>query len=227
MQVNLFPKLQQRMLEGNIDVDAVWLMLRMLWRMTRLRGWCPRLRRICLCQSSSGTECSCSRCTWSGLSILISSARQSLWLVLSDVSATMHYVLYVCVCCLHIIILSKGLSVNHVFLPTTYFHFPNYLLQSLHWSPSAHWPYCESLLPPEPPQMSPAKYNADYQGYFSFNSTDLVPFCTAPRRVWRCDRGHRCPPDSGESSGLGGRSTRGPGVREIECAARIMRSGQI
>ena len=38
MQVNLFPKLQQRMLEGNIDVDAVWLMLRMLWRMTRLRG---------------------------------------------------------------------------------------------------------------------------------------------------------------------------------------------
>ena len=93
---------------------TLMLMLGMLWRVTRLRGWCPRLTRICLCQSSSGTECSCSRCTWSGLSILISSARQSLWLVLSDVSATMHYVLYVCVCCLHIIILSKGLSVNHV-----------------------------------------------------------------------------------------------------------------
>ena len=206
---------------------TLMMMLGMLWRVTRLRGWCPRLRRICRGQSSSGTECSCSRCTWSGLSILISSARQSLWLVLSAVSTTMHYVLYVCVCCccLHIIILSKGLSVNHVFLPTFIFIFTCYSRCTEAPRRTGHTGTASC-----PRSLRRCHLQnmilITREIWYLDNSTDLVPFCTAPRRVWRCVRGHRCPPGSGESAGLGGRSTRGPGAREIERAARIMRSGQ-
>ena len=155
------------------------------------------------------------------LSILIFPARQSPWLVLSDVWSTMHYVLYMSASAVYILLYREKLNVH---LISSYFYI--YLLQSLHWSPSAHWPYWESRRPPDPPQISPSTYNSDYHRQVSINSTDLVPFCTAPRMGWWCGRGHRCPPGLGESAGLGGRSTRGPGAREIGRAARSMRSEQ-
>lgn len=159
------------------------------------------------------------------LSILIFPARQSLWLVLSDVSSTMHYVLYVCVCCLHIIISWKAVSVNvnvhHIFL-FSYLPIAVAALEPLG---------ALAVLGQPPTSGAPANitfniYNSNYHRRSSFHCTDLVPCCTAPRRECWCGRGRRCPPGSGESAGLGGRSTRGPGAREIGRAARLMRSGQ-